>query len=168
MGQRPRKWTPNDPPNCPLIDLSPFPGSLTHSGQYFDFPWPPLPTRSSFGVQNGLYMGPTYSITCFTVLYAYSLYPGWGKLLFPQHLPGSSNGVWSHAISKSTISLEKQVLRASSRNTTSSPCGRCRARPRWRRRSWSTQCQRWWQSLVEPMDFSLDFLSSLFGITSVP
>ena len=104
MGQRPRKWTPNDPPNCPLIDLSPFPGSLTHSGQYFDFPWPPLPTRSSFGVQNGLYMGPTYSITCFTVLYAYSLYPVRGKLLFPQHLPGSSNGVFRHPVTLVTSS----------------------------------------------------------------
>ena len=30
-----------------------------------------------------------------TILYAYSLHPAWGKLLFPQHLPGSSNGVLS-------------------------------------------------------------------------
>ena len=28
-----------------------------------------------------------------TILYAYSLHPAWGKLLFPQHLLGSSNGV---------------------------------------------------------------------------
>ena len=28
-----------------------------------------------------------------TILYAYSLYSARGKLFFPQHLPGSSNGV---------------------------------------------------------------------------
>ena len=74
---------------------------------------------------------------------------------------------WSHAILKSTFSLEIQVLQVSSRSTMSSPCGRCRARPRWRKRSWSTQCQPWWQSLAEPLDFFLDFLLSLSGTTLI-
>ena len=42
------------------------------------------------------------------------------------------------------------------------------SKPKWRRRSWSTQCQPWWQSLVEHLVFFLDSLLSLSGTTLAP
>ena len=74
-----------------------------------------------------------------------------------------SLGVWNRAITKSTAFLGTLPLQTSSRNTSSSPCGPCRARPTWRLRRWSTQCRPWWRNLGAPLVFFLGFLLFRFG-----
>ena len=82
-GSRTPETDPKWYPQLPLVDLNPFQRSLTHLGAsrglqsqkrslfwaifwpILTFPDPPCQPGQIFLVQNGLYMCPTYSTTCF-------------------------------------------------------------------------------------------------------
>ena len=74
-------------------------------------------------------------------------------------------GASNLAITRSTHSRQNTK---SSQSTSDLPSGRCPVTSELKQKSWSTHCQPWWQSLVEPSVFSLGFPSFHFGTSLVP